>query len=120
MYTTKTRTHTTNNTPKIRLFVVTQNGHSSQGPVLRGLDRSQKQWEDIGQVGTSWFFVHRTLEQMHGAFLVIFPGCGGVDGVHVDHWHGGKEDLGQWFYKFHISFVPASSVQKQSEHVNPT
>lgn len=63
----------------MNLLDVTQKGHSSQDPVIRGQHCSQIYYSDEGQISSPGFLVNRT----HIQLGVL--GCRGVNGKDVEH-----------------------------------
>ena len=68
----------------------------------------QHQWEDVRQIGTSRFLVHRALIEV-GA-LALF--C--VGGEHVYYRYGRVQDLGRGFNEAGITTIPTGSVEEET------
>lgn len=70
------------------LLSVTEKSHAPQDPVIWVFVGLEQQWEDVGQVSTSWLLVHRALVVV--GCLRLFR----VDCKDVHDWYVSVEDLG--------------------------
>lgn len=94
------------------LFDVTQEGYSSQDPVIRGQHRAQVHHRDEGEVGSPGFLVDRT----HVQLRVL--GGRGVNGKDVQNWKLHEENLRGGFCEFPIPPVPGCSVHVQPINIH--
>lgn len=78
--------------------------------VLVGL---QKQWEDVGQVGTTRLLVDGTLIQVCGLAGLVHVG-----GKNVGDREGSVQDLGGGLYQATVPAVPAGPIQEQAVDVH--
>lgn len=90
------------------LFDITEEGNSSQDPVVRRQDSGQHHCRDVIEVSSPWFLVD-------GAHIQLrVNGAGTVNGVHVDDGQESEQHFGRGLDETRVLPVPAGSVQIQT------
>ena len=90
------------------LLRVTEQANTAQGPVIGVLVCLQSEWENVGQIRTPWFLVHRAFVQVRCFGFLL------VGGKHVHDRDQGVQDLGCGFNQLSVTTIPTCSVQVQT------